>query len=46
MKEDIDTVKDAVQEIIHLNSKAKRPIGLQRVLPYIMIFLRTIFWRI
>ena len=32
MKEDRDTVKDAVQEILHLNSKAKLPIGLQRVL--------------
>ena len=32
MKEDIDTVKDAVQEILHLNSRAKLPIGLQRVL--------------
>ena len=28
MKEDIDTVKDAVQEILHLNSRAKLPIGL------------------
>ena len=32
MKEDIDTVKDAIQEILHLNSRAKLPIGLQRVL--------------
>ena len=32
MKENIDTVKDAVQEILHLNSRAKLAIGLQRVL--------------
>ena len=32
VKEDVDTVKDAVQEILHLNSRVKLPVRLQCVL--------------
>ena len=32
IKEDVDSMKDAIQEILHLNNKAKLPIGLQRIL--------------
>ena len=30
MKEDIDTMKEAIQDILHLNERSKVPIALQR----------------
>ena len=32
VKEDIDNVKEAVKDIMHLNDKAKIPMGLQRII--------------
>ena len=34
IKEDVDSMKDAIQEILHLNNKAKLTIGLQRILRF------------
>ena len=32
VREDIDTMKEAIQDILHLNEKSKLPMGLQRLI--------------
>ena len=32
VREDIDTMKEAIKDILHLNDKSKLPMGLQRII--------------